>query len=73
MFYDEKRITQEELDQLSEVICVECENLSMEVVHHENLYLGLSDEADKAILEISDEEYALAERNEHREWERHIP
>lgn len=70
MFYDEKRITQEELDQLSDVICVETENLRMDVVHHENLYLGLSDEADKAIIEISDEEFALAEREEHREWER---
>jgi len=42
----------------------------MEMVHHENLYLGLSDEADKAIMEIDDEETALADREEIREWER---
>ena len=65
MCFDEKRITEDELDQLNKVICVEYENLCMEVLHHENLYLGLSDEADKAIMEISDEEFALAEREEH--------
>lgn len=70
MCFDEKRITEDELDQLNKVICVEYENLCMEVLHHENLYLGISDEADKAIIEISDEELALAEREEHRKWER---
>jgi len=55
---------------IPDAICVEYEKLSMEMVHHENLYLGLSDEADKAITEIDDEETALADREEIREWER---
>ena len=70
MHFDEKRITEDELDILTDAICVEYEKLSMEMVHHENLYLGLSDEADKAIMEIGDEETALADREEIREWER---
>lgn len=48
MHFDEKRITENELDIMTDAICVEYEKLSMEMVHHENLYLGLSDEADKA-------------------------
>ena len=69
MHFDEKRITEDELDILTDAICVEYEKLSMEMVHHENLYLGLSDEADMAIMEIDDEETALADREEIREWE----
>ena len=61
---DEGRLsaTEEENKLLMKVICVEYDDLGMDVMHHENLYRGLSDEADEAINEIDDEESARAER-----------
>ena len=47
---------------LMKAICVEYDNLGMDVMHHENLYRGLSEEADEAINEIDDEEFLRAER-----------
>lgn len=68
---DEGRLstTDEENELLMKVICVEYDDLGMDVMHHENLYRGLSEEADEAINEIDNEEFARAERqNEKGMW-----
>ena len=62
-------VSDDERHQLMKAICVEYDDLGMDVMHHENLYRGLSEEADKAISEIDNEEFARAERqNEKGMW-----
>ena len=68
---DEGRLSlsDDERHQLMKAICVEYDDLGMDVMHHENLYRGLSEEADEAINEIDNEEFARAERqNEKGMW-----
>lgn len=68
---DEGRLSvnSNERHQLMKAICVEYDDLGMDVMHHENLYRGLSEEADEAINEIDNEEFARAERqNEKGMW-----
>ena len=55
-------ISDDEYGLLSDAVCVEYENLGVDIMYHENLYRGLSEEADKAIMEIDDEELMRAER-----------
>ena len=67
---DEGRITEEEIALLQEAIYIENGVIGMDVCHHENLYYGLSEEGDKAIDEISDEEAAAADLAEEQESEK---
>ena len=55
-------ISDDEYGLLSDAVCVEYENLGVDIMYHENLYRGLSEEADEAIQEIDDEEIMRAQR-----------
>lgn len=56
---EEGRLTEEECRFLENVIEVEGGKMWSELRHHENLYPGISEEGDKVIQEISDEEMRM--------------
>lgn len=64
--------TEEERDVLLDAVCVEYEELALDISHHENLYRHLSAEADRAIQEIDQEEerrYGDSDISVWQEWD----